>query len=412
MPSPTDADVRVLAPEELLAAATLVSSSMLGTTAPETMQAWVDHMDDRVTHGAVLPDGRVVGVAQWFREEVSFAGQARPAACVTAVAVASDQRRRGHLRRIMAAELASIAEAEVPVALLVAAEWPIYGRYGYGPAVEGCGYQLDARTTRFAAAPTGSIELVSPQALLPHLEAMHQARWARTAGAVTRAPFVFEHLAGCRSWPGDKEDLGQRRGALWRDDSGVVQGAVAYSVAERWDRNRPTGKAEVKLLVGTTPEAERELWRHLCEIDWVTSVVAGGRGVEDPLPHLLEDARAATQIDRFDCIWARVLDVPSVLGARRTAIPGRVVVEVDDPLGYAEGRWSVEVGPDGAEVAATTAEAEVQLAAGALGALAFGGTSAVRLFHAGQVAEAAEGAVARLDQLLRSSPAPWSPTTY
>lgn len=412
MPSPADADVRVLAPDELLAAATLVSSSMLGTTAPETMQAWVDHMDDRVTHGAVTPDGRVVGVAQWFREEVSFSGASRPAALVTAVAVASDQRRRGHLRRIMAAELASIAEAEVPVALLVAAEWPIYGRYGYGPAIEACGFELDARSARFTAPRTGSIELVSPQALLPHLQAAHEERWARTTGAVTRRPFVFEHIAGCRSWPGEKDDLGQRRGAVWRDEAGVVQGAVAYAVEERWERNRPDGKAEVKLLVGTTPEAERELWRHLCEIDWVTSVAAGGRGVEDPLPLLLEDARAATQVDRFDCIWARVLDVPSVLGARRSANPGRVVVEVTDPLGYAGGRWSVELGPDGAEVAATTASAEVQLSVGALGALAFGGTSAVRLHHAGHLVGASDGAVERLDQLLRSSPAPWSPTTY
>ena len=412
MSAAPDVDVRVLAPDELVAAATLVSSSMLGTTAPDTMQAWVDHMDDRVTHGAVTAGGRVVGVAQWFREEVSFAGTSRPAALVTAVAVASDQRRRGHLRRIMAAQLASIAEAEVPVALLVAAEWPIYGRYGYGPAIEACGFELDARSARFSAPRTGSIELVTPQAVLPHLQVAHQHRWARTAGAVTRRPSVFEHIAGCRSWPGEKDDLGQRRGAVWRDEAGVVQGAVAYAVEERWERNRPDGRAQVKLLVGATPEAERELWRHLCEIDWVTSVVAGGRGVEDPLPLLLVDARAAAQVDRFDCIWARVIDVPSVLGARRSAHPGRVVVEVEDPSGYAGGRWSVEVGPHGAEVSATTATAEVQLSVGALGALAFGGTSAVRLHQAGHVVEPVDGAVARLDQLLRSSPAPWSPTTY
>src|SRR5690606_21599804 len=351
-------------------------------------------------------DGRVVGVAQWFREDVSFASQARPAACVTAVAVASDQRRRGHLRRLMDAELASIAEAEVPVALLVAAEWPIYGRYGYGPAVAACGYQLDARTARFTAPPSGSIELVTPQELLPHLQAAHQARWARTAGAVTRASWVLEHIAGCTSWPGDKEELGQRRGAVWRDPSGSVQGAVAYAVEERSDRNRPNGKVDVKLLVGATPEAERELWRHLCEIDWITSVVAGNRGAEDPLPHLLVDARAATQVDCFDCIWARVLDVPSVLSARRSAVPGRIVVDVADDHGYAAGRWSVELGPDGADVAPTTADADVRLSASALGALAFGGTSATRLHHAGQVVEATDGAVSRLDQLLRASPAP------
>jgi predicted acetyltransferase len=229
---------------------------------------------------------------------------------------------------------------------------------------------------------------------------------------VTRRGQVWDVLAGLSPRPGDSADLGKARGALWRDESGAVQGAVAYVVEDAWTRNRPTGKVDVKLLVGATPEAERELWRHLCETDWISTVKAGTRSVDDPVAFLFDDGRAVAQVDRFDCIWARVLDVPSVLGARRSSLPGRVIIDVVDDLGYANGRWALELGPDGAEVTSTTEAADVRLPVAALGAASLGGTSVARLHEAGWLDEESPNGVARLDALLHSPTAPWSPTTY
>jgi predicted acetyltransferase len=404
--------VRLLGPDDHLDAARLVGTTMLGRDDRVVDQAWVDRWGGRTTHGAITADGRLAGVAQWFPSQVSLAGPALPAACVTAVAVEATQRRRGHLRRMMEAQLASVAEAEVPVALLVAAEWGIYGRYGYGPAVEACRYEIDTRSADFVAPPKGTVELVGRETVRPHLEAVHDRRWARTMGAVTRDAAMWDHLCGLAPFPNEKTDLTLRRHALWRDEAGVVQGAVVYAVEERWTRNRPDGTATVTLLVGSTPEAERELWRHLCEVDWITTVSAGDRAVDDPLPHHLTDGRAAVSLDRFDCIWARILDVPRFFEARRSPLPGQVVVEVVDDLGHAGGRWRLELGPDGAAVSATSASVDVTLPAATLGALAFGGTSAHRMAHAGWLEEGEPGGVDRLETLLRASPAPWSPTTY
>ena len=408
----TDPSVRPLAHEELPDAARLVGTTMLGSVTDEVVDQWARLFAGQTTHGAISTRGDLAGVARWFPAQLSLDGGAAPAACVTAVAVRSTERRQGHLRRLMEAQLSSIVAEEVPIALLVAAEWPIYGRFGYGPAVEACAYRVDTATARFMAPASGTVELVSPAELRPHLEAMHDARWARTMGAVARASHIWDRLSGQEPWPGDTADLGKQRGALWRDADGSVQGAVSYRVEEIWTHNRPTGKAEVRLLVGATPEAERELWRHLCESDWIATVAAGDRAVDDPLPLWLEDGRAAVQLDRFDCIWARVLDVPKVLGARRAQLAGRSVVEVVDDLGHASGRWSVEIGPDGADVTTTSERADVVLPASALGAACLGGTSVIRLHHAGWIDECSEGAAARLDALLHSHTAPWSPTTY
>jgi predicted acetyltransferase len=404
--------VRVLAPEEYAEAARLVSTTMLGSVADEAVEGWAELFAGQTSLGAVSPNGETVGVARWFPTDLSLAGPSVPAAGVTAVAVRSTDRRQGHLRRLMQAQLQTIAAAEVPIALLVAAEWPIYGRFGYGPAIDACGLEIDTSSARFRDPATGTVELVTSAELRPHLEAVHDQRWARTMGAVTRSPRIWDAIAGVRPIPGDSVDLGKERGAIWRDDAGAVQGAVAYTVHEAWTRNRPTGKAEVRLLVGATPQAERELWRHLCESDWIATVAAGVRSVDDALPLALTDARAAVQLDRSDCIWARLLDVPRVLGARRSALPGRVVVDVRDELGYANGRWSLELGPDGAEVSPTSESPAIRLPAAALGAACMGGTSVSRLHEAGWIDEESPGGVARLDALLRTPTAPWSPTTF
>ncbi len=49
-----------------------------------------------------------------------------------------------------------------PVSVLVAAEYPIYGRYGYGPATEACTLRLDA-TARWVGEQTGRVEIVDAE---------------------------------------------------------------------------------------------------------------------------------------------------------------------------------------------------------------------------------------------------------
>jgi predicted acetyltransferase len=410
VPEPT---VRTLRDDELVDAARVVNRAMLGSLATEVNEGWASLIDGDRTHGAFSSAGELVGITRDFGADLVVPGGGEvPVAGITAVGVASHHRRQGHLTRLMEAQLRALADAATSAALLVAAEWAIYGRFGYGPAIDACGFDLDARTARFLTPRSGTIEVVDPAELRPEIERVHDLRRARTPGAITRESVVWDAIAGLRSWPGQSHDVGPMRGALWRDDAGDVLGAVSYKVEEIFERNRPAGKAEVRLLVGATAEAERELWRHLCEIDWIATVTAGNRGIDDPLPLSLADGRAAARVDLFDCIWARILDVPATFGVRRSPRAGRVVVEVVDPLGLAAGRWCLDLGPDGAEVKPSDESPEVVLPVHALGAAYLGGRSVRRMFEAGWLDETAPGGVDRLDALLTTPTAPWSPTTY
>jgi len=404
--------VRTLAADEITMGVQLVGRAMLADSGDEVQDAWAAQFEPSRTHGAFDEHGRLGGVVRWFHSRVAVPGGSLPAGLVSAVAVAPTHRRRGYLRELMEVQLQAIAAEEVPVAMLLSAEWPIYGRYGYGPSIEACTWRIDALTADFLAPPSGTIELVTPSELRPHLEAVHDLRWARTPGAVTREPVVWDRLAGTVPHPGSPVPPGLLRGALWRDDVGAVLGAVAYKVTEQWVDNRPRSTAEVRLLVGATAEAERELWRHLCDSDWISTVVAEGRGVDDPLPYFLSDGRAAVQSDRFDCIWSRILDLPATFAAFRTVVPRRAAVEIVDDLGFTTGRWRIELGPEGGEAVRTEEPADVRLGIGALSAAHLGGASVGRLHQAGWIDEAAPGGVARLGALLATPSAPWSPTHY
>ena len=218
----------------------------------------------------------------------------------------------------MDAQLRAMADRGTAVGLLVAAEWPIYGRYGYGPAIDACGFDIDARTHALRSpSRSGTIEVVMPERPAARARARPRAAPAAHPGAITRPAEVWDAIAGVRAWPGHPHDAGPapRRAVARRGGRGAGSGRL-QGRSTSWERNRPAGKAEVTLLVGATPEAERELWRHLCEIDWVATVTAGNRGVDDPLQLMLADGRSLARVDVFDCIWARLLDVPAALGAR------------------------------------------------------------------------------------------------
>src|SRR4051794_22461465 len=78
---------------------------------------------------------RVVATAGIYSRRLSVPGAVVPCAGVTWITVAPTHRRRGVLTAIMRRQLDELHERQgEPVAALWAAEYPIYGRFGYAPA--------------------------------------------------------------------------------------------------------------------------------------------------------------------------------------------------------------------------------------------------------------------------------------
>ncbi|GAA3020780.1 GNAT family N-acetyltransferase [Streptomyces lactacystinicus] len=344
-------------------------------------------------------------------------GSVVQADAVTNVTVSSTHRRRGLLSAMMRRDLAAAAERGCAVAVLMAAEYNIYGRFGFGPATHGSGWRIDLRRTRglregLLGVPGGRIDFVT-MAELRELGADLYERWRRTQpGAIERDALWWERTSGEVRTSGD--DFKEPFAAVHRDAAGTVTGLVLYRIDPKWDGAYPDGALSVDEFIALDLPTAVELWRLVLSVDWVARVEVRNLGPDDPLPLLLQDPRAATpHEDNGDLVWVRVLDVEAAFGARSYGAPGRVVLEVDDKLGYASGRWALETAEDGTgRCTRTTDDADLALGASELGSLYLGAETASRLAAAALVAELRPGAAAAADLLLRTPVRAWTPTEF
>ncbi|MGV9268941.1 GNAT family N-acetyltransferase [Kitasatospora sp. NPDC003701] len=367
---------------------------------------------------AALDGDRYVATFRSFDVGLTVPGGAVvPADAITSVTVSATHRRRGLLSRIMAGDLAAARERGSAVAILIAAEYNIYGRFGFGPATRGHGWNIDLLRAGglregLPTVPGGRIEFATMEELRKVGPELHE-RWRLTQpGAIARNELWWRRQTGDIQVPGF--DWKEPFAAVHRDAEGTVTGLAVYRVDDSWDGSYPNCTLTVVDFLALDRGTAAELWRFVLSVDWVRKVVAENIGPDDPLPLLLADPRAATPyVDNADFMWLRVLDVEAAFNARTYGAPGRVVLEVEDRDGFAAGRWAVEVAADGSgRCTRTTDEADLALDASALGSLYLGGETAPRLAAAGLVTELRPGAAAAADLLLRTPLLAWNPDNF
>jgi predicted acetyltransferase len=359
---------------------------------------------------------RCVATFRSFAQEVTAVGGTLVAAdAVSAVTVTATHRRRGLLTRMMSRDLATAKERGDAVATLIAAEYPIYGRYGFGPATSAAEWTVDVPRTgldsRWSGPDDGGrIDIVDAEDVRKLGPELHDRVRRATPGAVSRGNWWWQLNTGAvRIDPKWTEPYF----AVYRAADGVVEGLVAYEVDDKWgDAKQPLDTATVRTLIAATPAAERALWRYLCSIDWVTQVKSGQRAPDDLLPLFLPDPRAARITTTADWLWVRILDVVRALESRTYAGTGSLVLEVADRAGLAGGRFRLEVSAQGASCTPTTESAELALDIADLARLWLGDESVVRLAALGRVREERVGAARVGDALLRSSRRPWCPDMF
>ncbi|MFJ8004515.1 GNAT family N-acetyltransferase [Streptomyces fagopyri] len=368
------------------------------------------------TLGAFDTD-RCVATFRSFPQRLTTVGGALvPAEAITNVSVTATHRRRGLLTRMMDTALPAAKERGDVVATLIAAEYPIYGRYGFGPATTAARWTVDVPRTGLdrrwsGPADGGRIDLVDGEEVRKTGPELH-ARLSRTQpGVVSRTERWWQKDTGALT--ADAGTWTEPFYAVYRSADGTVEGMVAYESDDNWgDAKQPLNTATVKWLIGVTPAAERALWHYLCSIDWITRVRTDWRAPDDLLPDLLPDPRAARITSQADWLWVRILDVVRAMEARTYAGSGTLVLDVTDRDGLSAGRYRLDAGPDGAVCVPTGQSADLTLDVRELSALWLGEASAVRLAALGRVREEREGAAFVADALLRTSRRPWCPDIF
>ncbi|MET9832875.1 GNAT family N-acetyltransferase [Streptomyces sp. NPDC006385] len=361
--------------------------------------------------------GRCVATFRSFPQELTVVGGATvPADAISNVTVTPTHRRRGLLTRMMTHDLAAAKDRGDVVATLISAEYPIYGRYGFGPATWTAQWTIDVPRTgldpRWAGPDDGGrVDIVDGADVRKIGPELHERMRGAQPGAVDRDERWWQVRTGVLRL--DRDPWTDPYFAVYRSAGGEVEGLVAYTADDHWsDGKQPLDTASVQGLIATTPGAERALWHYLCSIDWITTVKSGWRAPDDLLPFYLPDPRAARVTTLVDWLWVRILDVVRAMEARSYEGRGALVLEVVDEGGLTGGRYRLEVSADGATCAPTTAAAELTLDVADLARLWLGDESAVRLAALGRVREGRAGAARVADALLRTSRRPWCPDIF
>ena len=387
-----------------------------GRTSDELRQHYGEHLaaDGAVLRG-VWQDSPALGsgaipVATYaaFDKTMNTGRGLLPVRMISDITVSPTHRRRGLLRAMITEDLRDAAQSGLPLAALTVTEGTIYGRFGFGPAVFTQTVTVDTGPA-FALRPLdddGSVELLEPAEAWPTVEAVFARFHEQTRGSLERPAFYETILTGAFDYESGPDK--QLRTAVHLDGAGTPDGYVAYRPGPRQDRSRTINVAD---FVALTPAAHRRLWRFLADLDLSDAVEWRYAAVDDPLAWALVDPFAARVTRRADALWVRVLDVARALEARPWGADGELVLEVEDPLGHAAGRFRVVTASGAAQVSATDDAPEVGMSADTLGSLYLGGVQVGTLHRAGRLS-GSDAAIETFAAMADAGPAPYCLTHF
>lgn len=359
--------------------------------------------------------GAVVGTTRSFATEVTLpGGELLPTAAVTGVTVMPTHRRRGVLSSLMRTQHDDLVARGEPLAVLIAAEAPIYGRFGYGPATWHADVDVDRGRARFAQPGSdGHLRLAEPAEMLEIAPAVYEVFRRGQPGAIGRPDPLWRRRYGEFGDDDERKEAAERFHAVSHDDDGRPDGWVSYELRGDFEGMRPAKHVKVHELVATSARADAALWRYVIDMDWSVKVVADARPVVEALPWLLVDRRQVKVVDVADFLWARVLDVATVLAARTYGATDSLVIEVVDRfLPDSGGRFALDASPAGASCTRTATRPDLTLDARELGAACLGGTPLAPAAATGRIVEHRPGALAAFDRLFVGPTPPWCHTWF
>ena len=396
-------EIRVLDTEgDLVAAANLFRTAMIGfpplaglapgqiTTVLErgrTVGAFVNDQlvgtADAVTSGLTLPGGTIVGHA-----------------AVTHVGVLPSFTRKGVATDLMRHQLHDVAARGETVATLRASEATIYERYGYG--VASSSQTVEVQTARAELRPGlgagGPVRLLDAERVWDVLPRIYTDNRPSRPGTIDR-PDVWWQGVRLRS-----ESSPQPWYVAVHGEPGAETGFARYRPIDT-DTWFVSDQRTIVVEDFFAPDANTYLGllRFLLGLELIDRVVFWMLPVDDPLPWLLLDRRAARVTATHDETWLRVVDVEKALSARQYEGHGDVIIAVDDPL-LPDNSISMAVTGGGAEQ--TDRRPQLRVGVAGLAAVLLGGATWRSLAVAGLARGDDPAALAAAERLFAVREAP------
>jgi predicted acetyltransferase len=396
-------EIRVLdAEDDLIAAANVFRAAMVGFPPLSDLQP--GHITKLLERGRTIGafvDGQLVGTADAATSRLTLPGGTIVGhAAVSHIGVLPSFTRRGVATDLMRHQLRDIAARGEVLATLRASEATIYGRYGYG--VASSSQTVEVRTARAALRPDvpagGPVRLLDATEAWDVLPRIYAGNRPSRPGTIDR-PAAWWQVARMRI----ESSLGPWYVAV-HGEPGSESGFARYRPVdtESWFISDQRTIAVEDFFAPTT-EAYLGLLRFLLGLDLIDRVVFWLLPLDDPLPWLLVDRRAARVTAVHDETWLRVVDAEKALTAREYAGDDSVTIAVNDPL-LPNNSAGFTIAADGA--VRTDRPAQLHTDAEGLAAVLLGGATWRSLATAGLARAVDPAALAAADRLFAVSAAP------
>ena len=268
-----------------------------GNISDSVMEYWHKVWQPERTFGA-YDGGRCVGSLRTFPTTYSVPigpGRTAEISCdaLTQVSVAATHRRQGLLRGMLTRSLANAKERGETISLLRAAEWGIYGRFGYWPT---------SRVADYTVATAGHPAIRKPP--VPAAAWSSSSRPTRSNrpvgcsaspaktehGHIDRPMPMWERSLRLHNPPGKFEPVC----LVAQDARRPGEGFLMWTGQDGDWYGDPLRQVEITVdeLIALTPEAYAALWHYLINIDLARTIKLQERAVDEPLTWLLTDGRA------------------------------------------------------------------------------------------------------------------------
>ncbi|GAA1348939.1 GNAT family N-acetyltransferase [Falsarthrobacter nasiphocae] len=309
----------------------LVSKGSVGTV------VYDDSLGDDPDFGAAFP----VATFESFMGELNLSGReggSVPCDMITGVTVNPTHRRRGILSTIMTEHLKRVS-ATCPVASLTVSEGAIYGRFGFAPTSFWEKLEIQTSDARIRGERTGEIRYIPIERVKDFAPKVARQRHESSYGSLWQKDYVIGTFTG-EDHEGLKGAMGKRRALVHLNENGEIDGCATYSHGGWEEVDRPY-RLEVFELVGATPLAEREMWRHFVAMDLVDVISHDNRSVYTR--SFFDNPRSVQVRGRLDFVWWRLLDLPAVFSRLPYLCDGEARFTVTDRQEIVSGTYELTV---------------------------------------------------------------------
>ncbi|MCQ6561992.1 GNAT family N-acetyltransferase [Paenibacillus mendelii] len=296
---------------------------------PEQLDEQRKHFKPENQWGA-FEDGQLQAMYTLLPFQLYIQGRQMAMGGVAGVATFPEQRRKGHVAKLLSHALMEMKEKGQVVSCLAPFSFGFYRKYGWELYTDLKKYTILPSQFPPRVVTEGRVERVVPDSVL--LERVYEAFASRYNGTLVRTQNWWKHTVFTRK---------AGRTAVYYRPDGEPGGYLLYGIENR--------VLTVHEMVYLDETARQGLWTFLANHDSMVEKLILTAPVNDELPYMLPDPRIGQEIVPY--FMARIVDAASFVDQyafHATGASVRLKLQLIDPHApWNEGVWTWAVSVDG-----------------------------------------------------------------